>query len=123
MIALYIFIAVLIICIFLANYTFLYSKDGDGKIVIKQFIAAHDDTTLEYDVVLKMTMPVIYHYDDEWIVSICIDNLTNNISKDDLIGSISVTESYYNYINIGTIVKVKYTKNRIWKSLNIQKIY
>jgi hypothetical protein len=100
--------------LYLGNTAFMQKLDGYGTVTEKVFIPEHYTTTTEYNVALKIPMVVTHHYDDEWRMSISIDNLSDDVS---------VSEEFYNKTKINSRIRVKYTEGRLWQSINIKEIY
>lgn len=69
-----------------------------GVVTDKSFEPYHCDTTLQYNVSLKMTMPFTTCYDDDWEVYI-------KNKKDE--GWVSVTESTYDNAEVGEKIDLR----------------
>ena len=100
--------------LFIVDYSFRHVNEGYGIIVDKEFIPEHDETTMIYNAALKMSVPHTTHYDDQYKLSIQVD---------DLIDKVLVNSDYYYNMKIGKRIKVKYSHGRIWKSLYIKEIF
>lgn len=94
--------------LYLIDYSFRPTQETFGKLVNKEFIPEHSET--HFNPALKM--PTTTHYDDEWVLTIEVDGLTDDIS---------VSQDYYN--KCPKKIKVKYSNGRIWNSLYIKEIY
>lgn len=92
---------------------FLPNQYGKGVITNKEFIPEHTTTTWIYDANLKMSMPHTTHHDDDWVLHIQINGLVDDFS---------VSESYYDKVNVGDTINVKYSDGRIWSTIYIKEI-
>lgn len=64
------------------DYWFVESEFAKGRITARQFTPAHRETTLAYNVVLKMAMPITQYVPDNYDLRISIGDKSARISID-----------------------------------------
>lgn len=99
--------------LFLVDYTYRPINEGTGTVISKEFVPEHTETIYVYNAALKMSMPQITHYSDEWKLWIDVNDLYDDVS---------VSENYFNSIKEGQRLRLKYSFGRIWKTLYIKEI-
>lgn len=99
--------------LFLVDYTYRPINKGTGTVISKEFVPEHTETIYVYNAAIKMSMPQITHYSDEWKLWIDVNDLHDDVS---------VSENYFNSIKEGQRLRLKYSFGRIWKTLYIKDI-
>lgn len=84
-----------------------------GIIINKEYHPSHTTTTMVMSG--KVMIPITTHHSEEWRVKVRL--------YDDNTGSVSVSEEYYNSINIDDEVNVDYTLGRFSNSVYIKRIW
>lgn len=99
----------LILVIFFIDSFSLSTQKGYGKVINKK----HNDeyTSYSFSPITKTTMP--YHHDDEWILV---------IEKDGLTDEFEVKKKNYKKALVGNTYEIEYSYGRLSKSLYVQNI-
>ena len=101
-----------IVLFWLVDSSFMPIQKADGVIVEKTIVPAHYETI--YNQVGDVMIPTTIHHDEEFYVTVEIDNCRDDVS---------VYETYYHYAKVGDVLHCTYTNGRLSSnSLYIKKI-
>ena len=100
--------------LYIINYAWRPVLDGYGLIIHKEFIPAHDETTITYDASSKMSLPHTTHYDDEWVVTVQLKDMCDECD---------VEKEEYKKLKLNDRIHVAYSTGRLIKSLYIKKLF
>lgn len=92
---------------------FLSYIPGEAKVVNKRFDPAHTETHMQTMIVGKTTMliPQTYTYPDRYYLGLEINSL---------VGEKQVDKTFFDEINEGQLVSIKYSKRRISNSISYE---
>lgn len=93
---------------------FLPLNNGTGRVVGKNFTPAHTDMVMQYNPALKTSAPTYIHHPDRYTLIIKYGNLTD---------SIFVNEGFFDEIDRGQQVKIKYITGRFSGGLYIKQVW